>query len=450
VTLFSVRVTRPSAALRSAPWVLLALCFALARPAAAQQVFSRAEQVITVARGASALLVNPVPIARVTLGDPAIAEANVVSPTEIVINGKQLGTTTMLSWDRSNQVRVYSVEVTADAPALQRQLRALLPGEQIDVTSSGNTVTLSGTVKESFSATRAMEIARTTGATVVDNLYTPPAEQVLLKVRFAEINRSILKNWAVALSTLNPQDLNTNGDWSGSTSSDGVVEFLLQNPNANIEALIRASKQSGDFRSLAEPNLMALPGKEAYFLAGGEFPFPTLQAGQTTGGITIVFKDFGIKLRYTANVLRSGAIRLKLAPEVSSLDFANGITIGGFQIPTILSRRAETEVELRPGQYLAIAGLMDNNMLKNVTKIPLLGDIPILGELFRSREVRQGKRELLVLITPELVTPTNRATPLPTGEPGIWGQDGHLRKQIVPPQQQAPAATPAPAPTQRQ
>ena len=406
---------------------------ALVPAAQAQRVVSQPQQVISVSRGASALLVNPTAIVRMTIGDPAVADANVVSPTEAVINGKALGSTTLLVWDNSGSPRIYSVEVTADAQAIQRFIRGVMPDENIEVTSSGNTVTLSGTVKDAVSATRAVEIAKTSGATVIENLFTPPAVQVMLQVRFAEISRSIMKDWSSSLSTLNPHEINDNGDWFGSTTPEGQIGFLLDNGTANIEALIQAAKTRGDFRSLAEPNLMTLPGKEAYFLAGGEFPFPTLQAASAGNVVTVVFKEFGIKLRFTPTILRSGAIRLKLAPEVSSLDFANGLVIGGFEIPTILTRRAETEVELREGQFLAIAGLLDNSLINNVTKIPILGDIPLLGELFKSRAVRQRKTELLVLITPRLVTANETPTPVPTGEPARdWRMDGFITKPIVP------------------
>ena len=413
--------------------LLVAGMLALVPAAHAQRVVSQPQQVISVSRGASALLVNPTPIVRMTIGDPAVADANVVSPTEAVINGKALGSTTLLVWDNSGSPRIYSVEVTADAQAIQRFIKGVMPDENIEVSSSGNTVTLSGTVRDAVSATRAVEIARTSGATVIENLFTPPAVQVMLQVRFAEISRSIMKDWSSSLSTLNPHEINDNGDWFGSTTPEGQIGFLLDNGTANIEALIQAAKTRGDFRSLAEPNLMTLPGKEAYFLAGGEFPFPTLQAASAGNVVTVVFKEFGIKLRFTPTILRSGAIRLKLAPEVSSLDFANGLVIGGFEIPTILTRRAETEVELREGQFLAIAGLLDNSLINNVTKIPILGDIPLIGELFKSRAVRQRKTELLVLITPRLVTANETPTPVPTGEPARdWRMDGFITKPIVP------------------
>ncbi len=401
----------------------------------AQRVVTQAERVVSITKGGSALLVNPVPIARFSVGDPNVAAATVVAPTEVILNGKGLGTTTLFVWDNSSQVRVYSVEVTADAPGLERYLRSLMPDEDIQVSASGNSVTLSGTVKDPNTVARAVQIAQGTGAQIVDNLIAPPAVQVLLSVRFAEINRTVLKDWSAALRVLNPQDLSSDGDFSGFTNpSQGAnnIGFLLDSGNAEIQALVQAAISKGDLRTLAEPNLLTLPGKEASFLAGGEFPYPTVQSGNSNA-VTIVFKEFGIRLRFTPNIARNGAIRLKVAPEVSTLDFANGLTLSGFEIPSLRTRRAETEVELREGQHLSIAGLLDNESTRNLTKIPILGDIPILGEFFKSRDVRQRRTELVVIVTPRLVMATDSAPPVPTGEPGPmpetgnWNWDGKLK-----------------------
>ena len=417
-----------SKALRGLRWSLLAMVGVglFSRSLAAQQILKEPEQVLSVARGASLLLTNPFSMERIALGDPAIAEANAVSPTELLITGKTLGTTSLLIWSATGAPKFYSVEVTADAPGLERFIKELMPDEDIRVSASGNTVTLSGTVRDPNSVARAIEIAETSGATVLDNIVAPPAVQILLQVRFAEITRSGMKDFATALSTLNPQDLSDDGDWEAESISDGLLRVLLSNPNANIEAIIRASTSKGNFRSLAEPNLLTLPGHEASFLAGGEFPYPTIQSGGSQN-VTIVFKEFGIRLRFTPTITRSGAIRLKVEPEVSSLDFANGLVIGGFQIPSLITRRASTEVELRAGQYLAIAGLIDNNLIDNVTKIPILGDIPILGQFFRTTDARQRRSELLVLITPHFVIANETAVPLPTGEPETWKWPRWLR-----------------------
>ncbi len=403
-----------------------------------QQVLKEPEQVLSVARGASLLLTNPFSLERFALGDPTVAEANAVSPTELLITGQTLGTTSLLIWSSTGAPRFYSVEVTADAPGLERFIKELMPDEDVRVSASGNTVTLSGTVRDPNSVARAIEIAETSGATVIDNLVAPPAVQVLLQVRFAEVTRTAIKAFSSVLRTLNPHELSDdNADFFGGTSSDGNLDFLMTDPKgsavggvvptANIEALIRASTARGDFKSLAEPNLLTLPGKEATFLAGGEFPFPVVQGGDDRGAVSIIFKEFGIRLSFTPTITRSGAIRLKVAPEVSSLDFANGLVFEGFAIPSLQTRRAVTEVELRAGQYLAIAGLIDNSLIDNVTKIPILGDIPILGRFFRSTDARHKRSELLVLITPHFVIANETAVALPTGEPETWKWPRWLR-----------------------
>jgi pilus assembly protein CpaC len=174
---------------------------------------------------------------------------------------------------------------------------------------------------------------------------------------------------------------------------------------------------------------MTLPGREASFLAGGEFPYPAVQGGGGNNAVSIVFKEFGIRLKFTPTITRSGSIRLKVLPEVSSLDFSNPLVFGGFTIPSLLTRRAETEVEMQNGQYLAIAGLVDNRLANNATKVPVLGDIPILGQFFRSKDARQNRTELLVLVSPKLVQPSNTPALLPTGEPATWGFKGDMKIQ---------------------
>jgi pilus assembly protein CpaC len=408
-------------------------------PAAAQRIVTGAEKIVTVATGASALLVYDAPVQRFSIGDPEISDAVAVSPGEVLVTGKKLGTTSLLVWQAGGRVAMYSIQVTADAPALERYLGALFPEDGIAVSASANTVTLTGRVRSRGVAQYALDIAKGTGAAVIDRLQAPPGRQVLLHVRFAEVSRSAGKEMATALATLNPHELRSDGDWFGETISDGLVRVFLSNPNADFEAIIRVLKSRGEFRSLAEPNLLALPGEEASFLAGGEFPYPVIQSGQSSGAVTIVFKEFGIRLRFTPEVTEAGNIRLHVAPEVSSLDFANGLNFQGYQIPSLLTRRAETEVELRDGQYLAIAGLLDNTWTKNVTKIPILGDIPILGSFFRSMDAQQSRTELLVLVTPRLVDATDTPPPLPTGEASTWRWDGSLRGPANP-------AAPSPAP----
>lgn len=412
--------------------ILGALGLLIAAPAAAQRIVTGAERVVTVSAGASALLVYDGAVQRFSIGEPSVADAVAVSPSEVLVTGKQIGTTSLLVWQAGGRVAMYSVQVTADAPALERYLGALFPDDGIAVSASANTVTLSGRVSSRGVAQQAVDIAKGSGANVIDRLQAPPGRQVLLQVRFAEVSRSAAKEMATALSTLNPDELTGNGDWFGESISDGLVRLFLSEPNANFEAIIRVLKSRGEFRSLAEPNLLALPGEEASFLAGGEFPYPVVQSGSQSGAVTIVFKEFGIRLKFTPEITAGGSIRLHVAPEVSSLDFANGLNFQGYQIPAVLARRAETEVELRDGQYLAIAGLLDNSWTRNVTKIPILGDIPILGTFFRSTDAQQNRTELMVLVTPRLVDGTEAQPPLPTGEAESWKWDGSLRGRAVP------------------
>jgi pilus assembly protein CpaC len=400
-----------------------------ATPVAAQVFLTDPDGSVTLARGTSAVLVSHLAFNRISMADPGVAEAVVMSPTEVLINGIALGTTTFVVWDETGSRRMYGVEVTADAGALGRHLRTLFPAETIDVDARGNTLILSGRVSSAFVARRALSLAEGTGAIVIDNLQTPAPSQILLQVRFAEVSQSAIRNLGNQLiETLNPHRLHESGDWRGSTDSDGVIQLSLINSDAHLRAVIRALQETGDFRSLAEPTLLALDGQEASFLAGGEFPFPTVQGAQQSNAVSIEWREFGVRLNFTPTVTNIGNIHLALAPEVSALDFAQGLSISGFQMPTILSRRAETQVELREGQHLAIAGLMDRSIQENVRKLPFLGDIPILGALFRSRSERQEVTELLVIVSPRVIETSDAPLEIPTGEPETW----EWRPQLAP------------------
>jgi pilus assembly protein CpaC len=330
---------------------------------------------------------------------------------------------------------MYTVEVTADIASLQRQVDELFPGAGLSVTSTGTSVVLSGEVRDPSVIRKALELANTQGIPVVNNVDSPAPEQILLKVEIAEVSRSIMKELGGDLiRVLNPAQMDGIGDKDAThmieTLSEGFVTLLLQNENAQIDAIIRALKNTGEFRSLAKPNLVTREGQEATFLAGGEFPFPTVQGGQSNA-VVITWKEFGVRLNFVPNITNAGNVQLKVAPEVSSLDFGNGLTYEGFAIPTILARRVETDVELKPGQTLAIGGLLNSQIVEDVDKIPLLGDIPLLGFFFRSTQKRQERTELLVLVTPFILDSENLpAEALPTGEAETWDWDGHIRDFI--------------------
>jgi pilus assembly protein CpaC len=398
----------------------------LVRPAGAQTV--------TIAKGTSTVISTPTPIQRIAIGDPGVADASAVSTREVLVTGKGVGNTSLIVWDAADNRRVYNVEVGVDVPALERQLRALFPGEPVTVAGSGNTVILGGRATTGIAARRVQEFVRTTGATTIDNIAAPPSAQVSLRVRFAEVNRSALRQFSLDASAGNVDRLDNDAEWTVENAIGEILRVGVFNEVANLDLVLRALKTNGAVQILAEPNLLALDGQEASFLAGGEFPYTVVTPSAGAALYSVQFKEFGVRLKFLPVVSGNGNIRLKVAPEVSQLDFGTSVQVGGSVLPALRTRRAETAVELRPGQTLAIAGLLDNSLSRNVDKIPVLGDIPILGALFRSTNYRQNRSELIVLVTPQLVVPSDGPIPVPTGEPETWRWDSSLRRGAqVPP-----------------
>jgi pilus assembly protein CpaC len=400
--------------------------------ASAQQVVSQAQDTYRLERGkASVLQLNYDPI-RISIGDPAVVDIQELNtPREYILNALAIGTTTLIIWDPANVPHLYNIEVVADAASLQNQLQTIFPGQDLTVSSSGEAIILTGVIRDPIVARRALDLAQQTGARVINNLQAPPPQQILLRVRFSEIRRSASSRLGADLFAGNVAELDqVFGDGSTATIetlSEGIVRLFLIGQDAQLDAVITALKAKGEFRTLAEPNLLTVEGVEASFLAGGEFPYPSVQTGAQNGAVTIQFREFGVRLTFTPTITNAGAVHLKVEPEVSTLDFANGLQISGFSIPSLLTRRATSEVELRPGQHLAIAGLMDNTISDAVSKIPLLGDLPIIGALFRSKVNEQERTELLVIVTPYVIEPSNTPIPIPTGEAGTWRWDRSLR-----------------------
>ncbi len=395
-----------------------------------------AEQTIRISRGQTAILNRPDSITRVSMADPSIAFDVTIPPNQVLINGVGVGSTSLIVWGRTGAARMYTIEVTADIASLQSQIDELFPGAGLSVTSTGTSVVLSGQVRDPAVVATALELAATQGIPVVNNVEAPPPNQILLHVEFAEVSKTALKEVGGDLiRIMNPSHI---GDAFGSEDtqviealSEGFVNLLIEGDGGRLDAIIRALKSTGEFKSLAQPNLVTREGEEASFLAGGEFPFPIIQGGGGNNAVTIEWREFGVKLDFTPTITNSGNVRLQVAPEVSALDFANGLTYEGFSIPSLLTRRVETDVELRPGQTLAIGGLLDSKMLSEVDKIPILGDIPILGMFFRSEAARQERTELLVLVTPHILDPNNLpAPPLPTGNPDDWDWDSSIKQWI--------------------
>jgi pilus assembly protein CpaC len=369
--------------------------------------------------GRSTLLNVGAPIARVSLTVPDIADALVTSPQQLLIHGKKPGTISLFVWDKTGGIKTYEISVKRDLSILSEQLRQLFPGETVNVHGSGKDVVVSGTVSTKYVVDKAAEVAGgyVEKADDVVNLLKiqegVASNQVLLRVRFAEVSRSAMQELGATFFANGYKS-----EWFGRTAPPGVpapdfedgklifsdfLNLFVFNSDEGLGAAIRALATKGLFQSLAEPNLVATNGKEATFLAGGEYPYPIATPSQSGVFIAIQFKEFGVRLTFTPTVLADDLIHLKLKPEVSALDFSNAVTLEGFRVPALSTRRTETEVELRNGQTFAIAGLLNNTVTSTMSKIPGIGDIPILGLLFRSRAHQKNQTELVVMITPHIL-----------------------------------------------
>jgi pilus assembly protein CpaC len=361
----------------------------------------------------------------------------VTSPNELLLNGKAPGTISMFVWDRSGGTRHYEVTVQRDLSRLTEQIGQLLPGESIKAESNGKNVVLSGLVSNKDMIERAVNLAagyvdkKEEVLTLLQIRDGAPSNQVLLRVRFAEVSRSAMTELGASLLTsptgienntarLTTQqfaapdfsDLSftkaTSSFGSAVTSASGKFTFsdflnlFLFNSKYDLGVVVKALQSKGLFQSLAEPNLVAESGKEASFLAGGEFPVPIAQGGSGSVAISVQFKEFGIRLNFTP-IVTGNRVHLKVRPEVSTLDFSNAVVLNGFRIPALTTRRTETELELQSGQTFAIAGLMNNQVNSTMQKIPGIGDIPILGALFKSKSAQKNQTELVVMITPEIL-----------------------------------------------
>ena len=401
--------------------VLVALATGAPRALRAQTAPQGAGAVprVSLTAGRSTVLSVDFDITRIAITNPAIADAVVVAPREILIDGKAQGTISLIVWGDGRRAQ-YDLSVDAPVTQLQQQLRNLFPGEDIQVTINEEATTLSGRVSSNAVMLKAGEIAEKTSAKqkVINLLQVPggiDTQQVLLQVRFAEVNRQALTEAGVSLFT----GVAGYKDWIGRSSTQqfaaptfdtdqltfsDFLNLFVFNTKYNVGGLLKALQSAGYLQSLAEPNLIAYNGKEASFLAGGEIPVPIVQGGGAANAVSILYKEFGIRLSFTPTIA-GDVIRLHVKPEVSTLDFANGITLSGFRIPALQTRRAETEIELRDGQSFAIAGLMNNIAQSDKSSVPLLSSLPIIGNLFKSKAARQQRTELMVLITPRLVKP---------------------------------------------
>ena len=375
--------------------------------------------------GRSAIVDFGSTIARVSLTSPDIADALVTSPNQLLINGKMPGTISMFVWDRAGAIRRYEVIVQRDLARLNDQMKTLFPGETIDAQSNGKSVVLSGIVTSKEVAEKAVNVAagyvdkKDEVVTLLQMRESEASNQVLLQVRFAEVSRSALtelgasfftgangyKNITARATTqgVAPAPIfEANGDTDNKLVFSDFLNLFLFDAKHQLGTVIKALQNKGLFQSLAEPNLVAESGKEASFLAGGEFPIPVAQGSGSNTSVSVQFKEFGIRLNFTP-LVTGNRVHLKVKPEVSTLDFANAVVLQGFRIPALTTRRTETELELMDGQTFAIAGLINNTMNSTLQKIPGIGDIPILGQLFRSKAAQKNRTELVVMITPHIL-----------------------------------------------
>jgi pilus assembly protein CpaC len=382
---------------------------------------------LTVTVNQSLILDQPAGIRRISIASGDIAEAAAASAQEILVNGKAPGDTTLLVWDAKGNRQAYEVHVLANSSKVDAVVNELTRevGSDVSLTIGDGTVFLNGTVKDSIAADRANAIASTLGKVVnLLRVTVPPSDpQILLKVRFADVDRSAALQIGLNLYSLQSKGIagsttgqfgtvptwsltEQNGQGSLAWSLSNLLNLSYFDPEINIGAILQDLQAKNVLQILAEPNLLTLSGRPASFLAGGEFPFPTLQGGAAgVGQITIQFKEFGIRLNFLPTVTPRGTIHLVVTPEVSSLDYSNGLTVSGYTIPGLSTRRVQTEVELENGQSFVIAGLLDNQVTEQLNKMPGIGDIPILGKLFQSKSVNKTNSELLVTVTPELVGP---------------------------------------------
>jgi pilus assembly protein CpaC len=403
--------------------VILVSSFANAQETSYKASFAQNKEAIAVnvLVGQSRVINFDRPVGRFSVSNPDIAEAVLVTPDQVLVNGKAFGQVNFIAWEQTGgNYLVFDVYVRANLSLIDSQIRTLFPKDDIRLSQANGSVVLSGSASNAQIAAQAQSVVEAAGFKAVNMLTSPVKNmaQVQLQVRVAEVSRNRMRDFGTsyayqgsssgvyANSGSGPSSLGdvTNGVLSGTLSS-ALNLFVM---GGNTLSMIRALKTEGALRELAEPNLIAMDGEQASFLAGGEFPIPVVQSGSDRNTVTVVFKEYGVRLNFKPTIIDEDHIRLVLEPEVSTIDFANGVKFDGFVIPALRTRRAKTGVELRDGQSFALAGLLDNNEQRSLSKVPVLGDIPVLGALFRSKSFQKNETELMFIVTAQMVKPVNR------------------------------------------
>jgi pilus assembly protein CpaC len=432
------------------PPPLSAASMAAQQPQASQPVGAEGNDRLHLLVGRSLVISSPTRVKRISVADPNIADAIVISPFQVLLNGKTPGGVSLIIWDESDQSQTFEIFVDQDILGLSQKIREVFPNEPIRVEASKDLVMISGHASTKAVQSQILAIVQAVAPKVVNLMEAPTAPttgEIVLQVRFAEVDRSALTEFGVnlfygggnnvaATSTQEfaaPTLINPTPTTSAFGISDLLNMFYFR-PDLNLGATIRDLQQKNIIQILAEPNLLTATGKEASFLAGGEFPYPVVQGttgGSTGNAITIQFREYGVRLTFTPTILENGQIHLKVKPEVSALDYSNALTISGFTIPAISTKRVESEMDLMDGQSFAIAGLVDDRVTRLLSKVPGLGDLPVLGQLFKSVQFSKSKTELLILITPRIVKalspneiPAGPQFPTPFMEPAKAGGSG--------------------------
>jgi pilus assembly protein CpaC len=378
--------------------------------------------------GHSILLVSAAPLRRIYVGNPAVLQTYTSGAAEIVLTAKTPGVSSMVLWDDAGGHRLYTVFADLDPASLQASLQQAFPGASIHAEAGEGRIFLTGSVATDAASDAAVKIASQYAKDVVNSIRIDPAhgKQVQLKLRIVEVDRTRLEQMGInifaggrtALATTTGQFPSTATGSGSSFSVSDPMNFLLYNSKLDLGLTIKDLEEKQVLQVLAEPTLTTVSGLTARFLSGGEFPFPVIQPGGAGGAasVTIQFRPYGVKVDFTPTVSADGIIHLKLSPEVSALDYSNAVTISGYTIPALSTRRAETEVEIRDGQSFAVSGLLDHRTTEIMSKVPGIADLPILGQLFRSKNFNHSVVELVIVVTASIVDPLSSSA-ASTAEP---------------------------------
>ncbi len=380
--------------------------------------------------GKSVVIDYPNDVRQISTSNPDIVDASPVTTREILLHGKGLGVATMVVWSKAGQRTFYNVTVDLNVDTLRRSLKEAFPGDNIEVRPSRESIALTGVVSSKETSDRAAALTATYAKTVINNLKIadgPVEQQILLRVKFAQLDREAEQHYGInfvstgagntlgRITTGPPSaTVSPSGGFGGSalSISDALNIFAFR-PDLNLGAFIKALQGNSILQILAEPNLVTTNNKEASFLVGGEFPVPTLQGGSNSGAVTVQFREFGIRIKFLPVLTTNKTIKMHVFQEVSTIDSANGVVLNGFTIPALATRRAETDVELQEGQSFVVAGLVDNREQDSFSKIPVLSSLPIFGALFKVKDEKKNRTDLVMMVTPEITQPLNVNDPKP-------------------------------------